>query len=102
MLTVAQRVRAPECGSGGSPVRTRPVNLNFLEKYKKLKMNQIKPEDKVCYNCKHLLWMIGIGQGLRCGHPKERGDLKFPPIIPKRTHTCGLFETKELKESKNS
>ena len=26
-----------------------------------------KPNEKVCYNCSHLAWLIGVGQGLRCG-----------------------------------
>ena len=52
----------------------------------------IKPEDKVCYNCKHLAWMIGIGQGLRCSHPKK--ELKLE-MIPGSRHTCELFQINE-------
>jgi len=52
----------------------------------------IFPDEKVCYNCKHLAWMIGIGQGLRCSNPKK-GDT--PEVVPSKTHTCELFEQKE-------
>jgi len=49
----------------------------------------IKPEDKVCYNCEHLAWMIGIGQGLRCMNPHKE---KKHEMIPGSRHTCELFE----------
>jgi hypothetical protein len=49
----------------------------------------IKPEEKVCYNCKHLAWAIGVGQGLRCIHPKKEIKLE---MIPNRRHTCEQFE----------
>ena len=68
----------------------------------KNKMNNLKPEDKICHNCKHLLRMIAIGQGLRCGHPSEKGSRIFPPIIPKKTHTCGLFEYRETPSREGS
>jgi len=40
--------------------------------------------EKICGNCKHCLFMIGIGQGLQCGLKKEK--------IENRKHTCELFE----------
>jgi len=33
-----------------------------------------KPSEKVCYNCKHICWLIGVGQGLRCG---ASGGVKY-------------------------
>ena len=55
----------------------------------------IKPADKVCYNCKHLAWMIGIGQGLRCSNPTKE---KKPEVIPSSKHFCELFEFKSIVE----
>ena len=55
-------------------------------------MSQIKPTDNICYNCKYLSWMIGIGQGLRCGKQAEKG--KMSPLVPSRFHTCEFFESK--------
>lgn len=58
-------------------------------------MNEhIKPSDKICYNCKHLSWLIGVGQGLRCSHKSKREEGKMPPLVPSRFHTCELFEFK--------
>jgi hypothetical protein len=58
-------------------------------------MDKIKPDEKVCYNCKYLAWLIGVGQGLRCSHP-----LKEPKnqLVPSRTHTCELFENNTSKK----
>jgi hypothetical protein len=39
--------------------------------------------DKCCFNCNHLLWMIGVGQGLRCGVDKS--------VIPGIYHVCDNF-----------
>jgi hypothetical protein len=52
-------------------------------------------EDKVCYNCKYMSWLVGIGQGLKCGHPQKTDK---PQTIPSRYHTCDLFE-KSKKEN---
>lgn len=53
---------------------------------------KITPDEKVCYNCKHTAWMIGIGQGLKCSNPKK--EIKNE-TIPSMRHTCELFEQKE-------
>lgn len=55
-------------------------------------IDTIGPEEKVCFNCKHLLWMVGIGMGLRCSQDREDNMYK---LIPNRRHTCNLFENKE-------
>lgn len=44
------------------------------------------PDEKVCFNCKNMMWMVGIGQGVKCGLTKED--------IPSRKHTCEKFERK--------
>ena len=44
------------------------------------------PDEKVCFNCKHLLWMVGLGLGLKCGLTKHN--------IEHRRHTCDNFEFK--------
>jgi hypothetical protein len=59
----------------------------------------ISPDEKVCYNCKHLAWLIGVGQGLRCSHPKQ--EPKAMPI-PSRQHTCELFDRKERLNDPNT
>jgi hypothetical protein len=56
-----------------------------------------EPHEKVCYNCKYMLWMVGIGLGVRCGYEyylKEDKHLEIPKIIPHLKHTCNKFEFK--------
>jgi hypothetical protein len=55
----------------------------------------IKPDEKVCFNCEHLAWMVGIGQGLKCLNPDK--EIKHQPIQHRR-HTCELFEFKKDKK----
>lgn len=54
--------------------------------------NQIKSTERICYNCKYLAWLIGVGQGLRCGHKSRREPGNHAPLVPSRFHTCELFE----------
>jgi hypothetical protein len=49
-------------------------------------------DEKVCYNCKHRIWAVAIGQGVRCGIDKTNG---FPKLIPGLRKTCGAFEASE-------
>lgn len=60
-------------------------------------------EEKVCANCKHLAWMIGIGQGLRCMHKSvyEPGFNSLPPVVPSSRHTCDKFEFKYENQGQN-
>ena len=30
-----------------------------------------KAEEKVCFNCKYMLWLVGIGQGVKCDLDKK-------------------------------
>lgn len=57
----------------------------------------IKPDEKVCFNCKHMLWMVGIGAGVRCGYAADSKTLI--PMIPHLKHTCDKFENKNEKQS---
>jgi hypothetical protein len=51
-------------------------------------MSNIPADKKVCFNCEHMLWMVGLGLGLRC-------RLANPPkIIEYREHTCDKFKLK--------
>ena len=49
----------------------------------------IKPDEKVCYNCKYRLWMVAIGWGVRCGYTEKK-----KPIASLK-HTCDHFEFKK-------
>ena len=64
----------------------------------------IAKTEKVCYNCKHMLWMVGIGQGVRCGYEfhKNGSTTKPPPMLPSLMHTCENFEFKESLNEKNT
>jgi len=50
------------------------------------KTSQPKPEDEVCFNCKFMLWMVALGQGVKCKLDNSN--------IPSRFHTCPKFEFK--------
>lgn len=52
----------------------------------------IASDEKVCYNCKHRIWAVAIGQGVRCGNDITNG---FPKLIPRLRKTCGAFEANE-------
>lgn len=51
----------------------------------------IKPDEKVCYNCRYRLWMVAIGWGVRCGYTEKKKP------IPNLRHTCDHFEFKKNK-----
>lgn len=51
--------------------------------------NNIAPMDReICFNCKSMMWMVGLGLGLRCRQTTP------PKIIEHREHTCDKFESK--------
>ena len=50
------------------------------------KNDKPSPDEKICYNCKNLLWLVGIGQGIKCGLDKKS--------LPSRWYTCDKFELK--------
>jgi len=45
-----------------------------------------KLEEKVYFNCKYMLWMVGVGQGVKCELDKKN--------IPSRFYSCDRFEYK--------
>jgi hypothetical protein len=53
--------------------------------------DEILPKEKVCFNCIHMLWCVGVGQGMRCSKQKENGS-HF--LIPNSRYSCDLFENK--------
>jgi hypothetical protein len=66
--------------------------------------SDIEPSEKVCYNCEHLAWLIGVGQGLKCINPKKEKTISN---IPNSRHTCELFEfnsklKNEIQDEKTS
>ena len=66
---------------------------------KKINNENIKPTDKICYNCNYLGWHIALGLGLRCWHPARKEEGKIGPLVPGRFHTCELFEYKKNKKN---
>jgi hypothetical protein len=48
------------------------------------KIENPQPDEKVCFNCERLLWLVGIGQGLKCDLNKQS--------IPSRYYTCDKFQ----------
>ena len=61
------------------------------------KSTVINTDEKVCYNCKHMSWMVAIGVGVRC---KKNIKNNWPTVIPSLRHTCELFEMNEDKNRK--
>lgn len=59
-----------------------------------MKDDKIDPSEKVCYNCKHLVWLVALGQGIRCTLPKEGTDERSYKLIHSRRHTCESFVPK--------
>ena len=45
-----------------------------------------KPDEKVCFNCKNILWMVGLGIGLKCRLDNKALDSRF--------FSCEKFEKK--------
>jgi hypothetical protein len=67
-----------------------------------LTWSELDEEACVCPNCRHSLWMVGIGLGFRCGRLKGVGD-DVPlgdqcPMLPSLTHTCDFYEMKRRAE----
>jgi len=50
------------------------------------KIENPKPDEKVCFNCKNMLWLVGVGLGVKCELDKKD--------IPNRFHSCDKFEFK--------
>jgi len=48
---------------------------------------EVNKDKKICLNCTYLIWMVGIGQGLKCGLNMKK--------IPSKEHTCKNFTLKK-------
>lgn len=50
---------------------------------------EIAIDEKVCYNCKHRIWAVAIGAGVRCGKEFKNG---WPRPIPGLKKSCDDFD----------
>ena len=50
------------------------------------KIENPKSDEKVCFNCQNMLWLVGVGQGVKCGLTMK--------AISSRYYTCDKFEFK--------
>ena len=50
------------------------------------KIENPNTDEKVCFNCKYMLWLVGLGLGLKCNLDKSN--------IPNRYYTCSKFDFK--------
>ena len=57
--------------------------------------SKIGRDEKVCYNCKYVLWLVGAGQGVKCSNDKNKVDDVLYDI-PSRKHTCDHFKEKKF------
>jgi len=57
-------------------------------------MNNRRPEvtEKVCFNCKKMQWLVGVGQGVRCQH-KINTEGHANSSISSLSNSCNFFET---------
>ncbi len=49
---------------------------------------------EICFNCKSMIWSVGIGQGVKCRNKKNYGENGRPMQIRSREHSCEYFEKK--------
>ncbi|WP_371187808.1 hypothetical protein [Thalassotalea maritima] len=54
----------------------------------------IKDQDPICVNCRYYVNLVGVGFGIRCNQPQNRGDATMPPTIPSRCHSCQYFQVR--------
>ena len=81
-------------------------------KYRVWERNEIPRDHVCCYNCSYMQWLVGIGQGIRCTHPKNEyrlfrearwgkpdliNDRTRPklPVIPGIDESCENFLHKD-------
>lgn len=50
------------------------------------------PDERVCFNCEHVVWAVALGLGVRCRHPDNSPPGGPEYQIPSRRHTCEHFE----------
>lgn len=71
----------------------------------KSNIKNIDLDERVCFNCKYRVWLVGLGLGVRCGYfdtIKENQDIRPSlPVIPHLRHTCDNFQfRKPLNEQR--
>ena len=83
-----------------------------MSKYRVWERNEIPRDHVCCYNCSYMQWLVGIGQGIRCTHPKNEyrffrearwgkpdliNDRTRPklPVIPGIDESCENFLHKD-------
>ena len=72
-----------------------------MNKYNLHNKHEIPNDFECCWNCKYMSWMVGIGQGVRCGNEKNQYRIFRPegnklkiPVIPGVAEKCELVENK--------
>ena len=86
----SETFNCPKCNWSGLGSETILSDLSeihtfdFAEvKEQQQKLGNPGPLEKVCFNCTNMMWMVGIGQGVKC-----RLTMKD---IPSRLYTCDQF-----------
>ena len=51
--------------------------------------------DVTCKSCKYKMWLVGIGLGMRCKHPKNRWPDALPRLIPNSSFSCLHYDAKK-------
>ena len=72
------------------------------KKYNLHTRHHIPKDYECCWNCRHMQWMVALGQGARCSNKKNeyrvfREEQEKPmklPVIPGVAEKCELFEGK--------
>ena len=112
MLTVAQLVELQIVVLVVvSSILIRQPNKEIKYKYFDMEYNlhnrrEIPRDYECCWNCRHMSWMVGIGQGVRCTTEENNyrifgtGEEVRPklPVIPGVAEKCEHFESKWSKE----
>jgi len=49
------------------------------------------PNERVCFNCEHLIWGVALGIGVLCRHPAKVA-VGRPFRVPNRRYSCEHFE----------
>ena len=52
------------------------------------------PDERVCDNCRHRIWVVALGLGVLCGHADNKLPSGRPFRVPSLWHTCLRFEEK--------
>jgi hypothetical protein len=76
---------------------SKTLDASLVTEMKKASGNPPNEKKPVCWNCRYLAWMVGIGLGARCSHRQHNLDLSagLPVLIPSRWHRCGHYEERK-------